>query len=163
GAPARPSRAATADTSALRGPARDTAGSQGPMRGTAGPTGPAGGVAGLVGPAGGVAGPMGPAGGMADPGGAGRGAAGPAGLGGAAARRRAPATVADGPPRPRPDDPRLRPQREALKIALQAPALAGPVYDEMPADAFTEPAYLAMHKAILAAGGTTAGGSGPEW
>jgi len=163
GAPARPSRGATADTSALKGPVRDTAGSQGPVRGTAGPTGPAGGVAGPVGPAGDMAGPMGPAGDMAGSEGPVREAAGPEGPAGSAARPKAPATVADGPPRPRPDDPRLRPQREALKIALQAPALAGPVYDEMPADAFTEPAYLAMHKAILAAGGTTAGGSGPEW
>jgi DNA primase len=62
--------------------------------------------------------------------------------------------------RPNPTDPRLRTQREALKVALQQPALAGPVYDALPDDAFTEPAYLAMHQAIMAAGGVTSGLSG---
>jgi DNA primase len=66
----------------------------------------------------------------------------------------------DGPGRPRPDDPRLWPQREALKVALQAPALAGPMYETIQAGAFTEPAYLALHRAIIAAGGTTAGLAG---
>jgi DNA primase len=69
----------------------------------------------------------------------------------------------DGPARPRHDDPRLWPQREALKVALQAPGLAGPLYESIPADAFTDPAYLALHRAILAAGGTTAGLSGPSF
>jgi DNA primase len=69
----------------------------------------------------------------------------------------------DGPPRPRQDDPKLWVQREALKVALQVPGLAGPVYDSIPADAFTEPAYLALHRAILAAGGTTAGLAGPAF
>lgn len=71
--------------------------------------------------------------------------------------------VAEGPPRPRPDDPRLWPQREALKVALQAPALAGPLYDSIASDAFTEPAYLALHRAVLAAGGTTMGLAGPSF
>lgn len=69
----------------------------------------------------------------------------------------------DGPPRPRADDPQLWPQREALKVALQVPALAGPVYDSLQFDAFTEVAYLVLHKAILAAGGTTAGLAGPAF
>ena len=68
-----------------------------------------------------------------------------------------------GPARPRPDDPRLWAQREALKVAMQAPALTRPVYDSMPAGAFTEPAYLELHKAILTAGGTRAGLAGSEW
>jgi DNA primase len=66
----------------------------------------------------------------------------------------------DGPPRPRPDDPRLWTQREALKAALQQPALAGPLYDTIQHDAFTDPAYLALHKAVLAAGGTASGLAG---
>jgi len=69
----------------------------------------------------------------------------------------------EGPRRPRPDDPRLWPQREALKVALQTPALAGPMYGTIQPDAFTEPAYLALHKAIIAAGGTTAGLAGPSF
>jgi DNA primase len=62
--------------------------------------------------------------------------------------------------RPNPTDPRLRTQREALKVALQEPGLAGPMYDGLPEDAFTEPAYLALHRAILAAGGVTSGLAG---
>ena len=85
-------------------------------------------------------------------------------------RRHRPSTVdtvvqptLDGPPRPRPDDPRLWPQREALKVALQAPALAGPIYDSLQPDAFTEPAYLTLHRAVIAAGGVTAGLAGPPF
>jgi DNA primase len=101
--------------------------------------------------------------------GSGRGAPSPA-HGFQQRRRPRPSTVddevqptLDGPPRPRPDDPRLWPQREALKVALQAPALAGPIYDSIQPDAFTDPAYVALHRAILAAGGTTAGLAGPAF
>jgi DNA primase len=69
----------------------------------------------------------------------------------------------DGPPRPQRDDPRLWAQREALKAALQVPGLAGPYYDAIPEDAFTHPAYLAVHRAVLAAGGTSCGLSGPSF
>jgi DNA primase len=69
----------------------------------------------------------------------------------------------DGPARPRRDDPALWTQREAIKIALQAPALAGPYYDSLPEDSFTEPAYLAVHQAIIAAGGASCGISGPAF
>jgi DNA primase len=65
-----------------------------------------------------------------------------------------------GPPRPDPRDVRTRTQREVLKLALQAPGLAGPVYDSLPEDAFTIPAYAQLHRAILAAGGTSTGLSG---
>jgi DNA primase len=65
-----------------------------------------------------------------------------------------------GPPRPGRQDPELRCQREALKIALQEPAMAGPVYDSLPADAFKHPAYVDLHTAVLAAGGTASGLSG---
>ena len=65
----------------------------------------------------------------------------------------------DLPKRPPRHDPRWS-QREALKAALQVPALAGPLYDSLPDEAFTEPAYAELHGAILASGGTTAGRSG---
>jgi DNA primase len=68
--------------------------------------------------------------------------------------------AADLPPR---DDVRLQAQREVLKAVLQEPAITGPVYDTLPADAFTHPAYAQVHSAVLAAGGTAAGMSGPEW
>ncbi len=66
----------------------------------------------------------------------------------------------DLPPR---DDVRLQAQREVLKAVLQEPAMTGPVYDTLPIDAFTHPAYAQVHAAVLAAGGTAAGMSGPEW
>jgi DNA primase len=64
------------------------------------------------------------------------------------------------PPR---DDVQLQAQREVLKAVLQEPAMTGPVYDTLPTDAFTHPAYAQVHAAVLAAGGTAAGLSGPEW
>jgi DNA primase len=65
--------------------------------------------------------------------------------------------------RPNPRDPTLWPQREALKSALQYPALAGPVFDSLPADSFSHPGYLAVRTAIEAAGGTSAGLTGAQW
>lgn len=87
-------------------------------------------------------------------------------------RRRAPAAehaaprpsrqmpVAD---RPDPADPTLWPQREALKSALQYPALAGPVFDSLAAEGFTHPGYAAVRAAIDGAGGTAAGLPGAQW
>ncbi|PRW64112.1 DNA primase [Actinopolyspora mortivallis] len=66
---------------------------------------------------------------------------------------------ADLPERPARHDPRWC-QREALKAALQAPALAGPVYDSLPEEAFTESAYKTLHEALLKAGGTQSGLAG---
>jgi len=67
------------------------------------------------------------------------------------------------PERPDPRDPTLWPQREALKGALQYPALAGPVFDSLTADSFTHPGYAAVRTAIESAGGTSAGLAGAEW
>lgn len=53
----------------------------------------------------------------------------------------------------------LRLQREALKAVLQEPALATPAYDELPGEAFTDPAYAQ----VLAARGTRAGMCGSAW
>jgi DNA primase len=57
----------------------------------------------------------------------------------------------------------LRPQREALKAALQYPGLAGPVFDSLTVESFTHPGYAAVRAAIAAAGGTSAGLSGAQW
>ncbi|WP_028925231.1 DNA primase [Pseudonocardia acaciae] len=65
--------------------------------------------------------------------------------------------------RPAPDDPRLRLQREAIKSALQVPAVAGPSYDELPDGAFTHPSYVAVHRGIREAGGAAGGHEGTEW
>jgi DNA primase len=66
-------------------------------------------------------------------------------------------------PRPDPNDPTLWPQREALKSALQYPAIAGPVFDALTVDSFTHPGYAAVRTAIATAGGTGTGTSGGEW
>jgi DNA primase len=68
----------------------------------------------------------------------------------------------DGPQRPNPRDPQLHVQREAIKIALQEPAFAGPVYDSLPQEVFSHPAYAELHRAVLKAGGTTSGLAGAE-
>ncbi|BCI54068.1 DNA primase [Mycolicibacterium litorale] len=65
--------------------------------------------------------------------------------------------------RPDPADPTLWPQREALKSALQYPALSGPVFDALTVDSFTHPGYRAVRAAIEAAGGAAAGVSGAQW
>ncbi len=88
-------------------------------------------------------------------------------------RRRAPVTeeavsrqarhAASAAQRPDPADPTLWPQREALKSALQYPALAGPVFDSLTVESFTHPGYAAVRAAIGAAGGAAAGQSGGQW
>jgi DNA primase len=65
--------------------------------------------------------------------------------------------------RPDPRDPTLWPQREALKAALQYPAIAGPVFDTLTVESFTHPGYTAVRTAIASAGGMSAGGSGAQW
>ena len=65
--------------------------------------------------------------------------------------------------RPDPRDPTLWPQREALKSALQYPALAGPVFDTLTVESFTHPGYAAVRAAIDAAGGTSTGITGAQW
>ena len=58
----------------------------------------------------------------------------------ARARRSVPGAAS----RPDPRDPTLWPQREALKAALQYPALAGPVFDSLTVESFTHPGYAAV-------------------
>ncbi|MCV6986635.1 DNA primase [Mycobacterium shinjukuense] len=88
---------------------------------------------------------------------------------GSKAARRAGPEPADQPAaeaaaaRPDPRDPTLWPQREALKSALQYPALAGPVFDGLAVESFTHPGYAAVRAAIDAAGGTATGISGAPW
>ena len=59
-----------------------------------------------------------------------------------------PARAAAAVARPDPRDPTLWPQREALKSALQYPALAGPVFDSLTVESFTHPGYAAVRAAI---------------
>ncbi len=78
-------------------------------------------------------------------------------------RAPAPPRLAPSAERPDPRDPTLWPQREALKAAIQFPALAGPVFDALTIESFTHPGYAAVHAAIAAAGGTGAGLTGAQW
>jgi DNA primase len=66
-------------------------------------------------------------------------------------------------PRPRRDDPSLQLEREVLKLAVQAPGLAGPLFDALPDEAFTDETYRTLRTAIAAAGGASAGRAGPGW
>ena len=80
-----------------------------------------------------------------------------------AARARAAAAAPNIAVRPDPADPTLWPQREALKSALQYPAVAGPVFDSLTVESFTHPGYAAVRAAIGDAGGTSAALAGAQW
>ena len=71
--------------------------------------------------------------------------------------------VPKGVPIPAPGDPVLWPQREAVKAALQYPGLAGPLFDSLPDECYTHPAYAAIAEALSRAGGCSAGKSGVNW
>lgn len=65
--------------------------------------------------------------------------------------------------RPNPRDQRSSVEREALKLALQQPELVADDYSQVNAAAFTEPAYVAVHDAIMAAGGPANATHGAAW
>jgi DNA primase len=69
-------------------------------------------------------------------------------------RRQAPAPA---------DDPRLVVEREALKLAIQSPVLAGPVFDAVDQSYYGHAPHIAVRAAIADVGGATAGVSGPGW
>ena len=61
-------------------------------------------------------------------------------------------------------DPVVLVEREVLKLAVQRPALCGPEFDALGADAFTAPVHGAVSALIAGCGGTSAGGgSAREW
>lgn len=57
----------------------------------------------------------------------------------------------------------LAAEREALKVALQRPALAGPLFDDLEPSAFASPAHRAIAEAIAVAGGVATQSGGPAW
>jgi DNA primase len=65
--------------------------------------------------------------------------------------------------RPKADDQVLSVEREALKLAVQTPVLAGPMFDAIEAVAYTHPVYVAIREAMEAVGGVVTGTAGPEW
>jgi len=95
----------------------------------------------------------------AGPGGAGTGGAGADGAAadGSSARAR------DQEARYDPGDPVVNVERQALKLAVQRPALCGPVFDALGADSFTAPVHAAVFELIAGCGGTATARGGREW
>ncbi|MDP9393594.1 MAG: DNA primase [Actinomycetota bacterium] len=60
-------------------------------------------------------------------------------------------------------DPVHAVERAALQIVLQDPAVAGERFDGLEAGTFTASPYAAVHAAVVASGGVSAGRSGPAW
>ena len=60
-------------------------------------------------------------------------------------------------------DPVVNLERQALKLAIQRPALCGPVFDELRPSDFTVPAHAAVCELIGASGGVASASSAREW
>jgi DNA primase len=60
-------------------------------------------------------------------------------------------------------DPVLRVEREALKLAVQWPALCGPEFDALGAVAFTVPVHAAVAGLIAGRGGVVSAGRARDW
>ncbi len=54
-------------------------------------------------------------------------------------------------------------EREALKLAVQRPALAAPVFDALDPAMFAGPLHRALRETVAAAGGTVSTAGGPGW
>jgi DNA primase len=81
----------------------------------------------------------------------------PAAAGGAAPAGRGPS------PRAVVDSPQSLVEREALKLALQVPVLAGPMFDALGADAYLNPVHVVVREAVGAAGGAAGATGGAVW
>jgi DNA primase len=83
-----------------------------------------------------------------------------------AAEQEPAATSESGVPRlmrPDPRDKVASAEREALKVCLQLPQVAGSWVDALETEAFRWPAYLAVHRAVVDAGGAAAGLTDRAW
>ncbi|WFE61824.1 DNA primase [Micromonospora sp. WMMD714] len=67
------------------------------------------------------------------------------------------------PAAPAVDSPESMVEREALKLALQEPVLAGPMFDAVEAAEYRHPVHVAVRTAITTAGGVAAAGGGAVW
>jgi DNA primase len=54
-------------------------------------------------------------------------------------------------------------ERSVLRMAIQRPALAGPMFDELDAEAFRSPAYRALRETLAKAGGCATQAGGQRW
>jgi len=66
-------------------------------------------------------------------------------------------------PRKPVDSPQRLVEREALKLALQVPVLAGPMFDALGAETYGDPVLQGIREAIGAAGGTATATGGAGW
>jgi DNA primase len=60
-------------------------------------------------------------------------------------------------------DPVVNVERQALKLAVQRPALCGPTFDALAPGVFTVPAHAAVSQLIAASGGVASARSAREW
>ncbi len=60
-------------------------------------------------------------------------------------------------------DPVVNVERQALKLAIQRPALCGPAFDELPSTVFTVGAHAAVCELIAASGGVASARSARDW
>ena len=82
----------------------------------------------------------------------------------AAAVRGIDPVVAGGRPRQeRAHNAQVVAEREALKLAIQEPVLAGPLFDVLGPDVYRDPLHAAVRTAIAEAGGAASATSGPVW
>ncbi|MGN9918804.1 DNA primase [Micromonospora palomenae] len=80
-----------------------------------------------------------------------------------AERRSSAPTRSTAAPEPAVDSPQSMVEREALKLALQEPVLAGPMFDAVDAPEYRHPVHAAVRAAIAAAGGAAAATAGAVW
>ncbi|MFJ8690168.1 DNA primase [Micromonospora wenchangensis] len=64
---------------------------------------------------------------------------------------------------PAADSPESMVEREALKLALQEPVLAGPMFDAVEAAEYRHPVHVEVRTAIAAAGGVAVAAGGAVW
>ncbi|MCF0096410.1 DNA primase [Micromonospora sp. MH99] len=69
------------------------------------------------------------------------------------------------PARPEPavDSPQSMVEREALKLALQQPVLAGPMFDAVEATEYRNPVHVGVRTAVAQAGGAVSATGGAVW
>ncbi|MGW4461548.1 DNA primase [Micromonospora sp. NPDC004704] len=76
------------------------------------------------------------------------------------------ATAPSRPAAPAPpavDNPQVMVEREALKLALQEPVLAGPMFDALGPEVYLHPMHHGVREAITEAGGAASAASGAVW
>jgi DNA primase len=61
------------------------------------------------------------------------------------------------------DSPQWIVEREALKLALQSPVLAGPVFDTIGPEAYQNPLHATVRAAVAEAGGAATAAAGAGW